>query len=78
MLDSNTLKTALKGDLTALFNECKDGEGLPEEEYADKLAGLIAARVVEHITANAAVSPGLDWKAGGQYPVAGSASGTIS
>jgi hypothetical protein len=78
MLDSNTLKTALKGDLITLFTECKEGEGITEDEYAEKLADLIATRVIEHITQNAAVAPGLDWIAGGQYPVAGSASGMVS
>jgi hypothetical protein len=76
-MNENTLKTVLKGDLIDLFEECKSEKGLSEEAYADKLAGIIAKRVVEHITTNAVVSPGTDWLAGG-YPVAGSASGTIS
>jgi hypothetical protein len=76
MLDVNALKGLLKSDLIALFNDCKSGDGLTEEVYADRMAEILA-QVVSYIKENAAVSPGTDWIAGGQYPVVGAPTGKV-
>jgi hypothetical protein len=76
-MNEDALKKALKDDLITLFADCKEGEGMAEEDYADNLAGIIAKRVIEHITKNAAITPGPDWLAGG-YKVTGGATGKVS
>jgi hypothetical protein len=76
VLDVDDLKGILKTDLTALYTDCKTGDGVSEEDFAGRMAGIIA-RVIPYITKNAAVFPGTDWIAGGQYPVAGGATGKV-
>jgi hypothetical protein len=76
MLDVNALKGLLKSDLRALYDDCKNGDGISDEAFADRMAEIIA-QVVSYIKENAAVSPGADWIAGGQYPVAGMPTGKV-
>jgi hypothetical protein len=40
------------------------------------MAGIIA-QIIPYIKDNASVAPGADWMAGGQYPVAGGATGRV-
>lgn len=55
MLNADTLKSKLKGDLVSLFDDATKSNGLTPEDYADRLAGIIASRVVAHLTDNAVV-----------------------
>ena len=66
-MNAALLKAAIMGDLTAVFTACENGSGLEGTDYADKIAGIIALRVVEHITANAEVQG----TAAGAIPVTG-------
>jgi hypothetical protein len=65
MLDVNALKGILKSDLIALFNDCKSGDGLTEEVYADRMAEILA-QVIPYIVDNAEVNPGIDVTGGTQ------------
>ena len=56
----------------------KDRLVITDEDFADLMARIIAEGVVGHIISAAQVSSGADWAAGGQYPVAGSATGKVS
>jgi hypothetical protein len=84
-LNAAVLKTAIKTDLVALFEVCNTGEGLSAQEYADRIAGIIASRVIEHFTVNGQVTTTVAGAATGaypvpgtQYPVTGAGNGTIS
>ena len=78
MLNESTLKSELKSDIQAIFDKCNGDEGMSAEEYADKMAEVIANRIVSHLKDCASVSPGTDRLAGGQYPVTGGATGKVS
>lgn len=59
MLDVNALQDLLKNDLILLYTDCKTGDGLTEEVYANRMAEIIA-QVVPYIKDNTAVLPGTD------------------
>ncbi len=63
MLNAESLATEIKADLVALFNETASGEGInpedygiPTEDYAERMANIIADRVIAHISQNAVVT----------------------
>jgi hypothetical protein len=76
-LNADTLKADLKTDLLSVFAACDAGSGISAEDYADRIAGVIASRVVKHITGNAKVTTTVTGSAG-PYGVTGSGSGTVS
>jgi hypothetical protein len=78
MLNETTLKADLRSDILALFEKCDRDEGMSGADYANEIAEVIAKRIVAHLKAYAAVSPGAEWVAGGQYPVTGGATGKVS
>jgi hypothetical protein len=69
-MDADELKGILQPELTALYTECAAGNGISDEDFAGKLAGIIS-RIVPYIQDKAEVPPAASWVAGGQYPVEG-------
>jgi hypothetical protein len=63
------LKSVIKPKLTALYQKCNTGAGISDDEFADEMAGIIAA-VVPYIQSSAQVPVGDLWAAG-SYPVQG-------
>lgn len=55
-LSETVLKTALKADLIALYNQAQAGDGVTADAFAESLADAIARNVVTHIKASATVT----------------------
>jgi hypothetical protein len=75
MLDSSTLKTMLKNDLVALYEDCNSGNGISDEDFADQMATTMV-KIMTYIKDNAKVSPGTGWQAG-PYTITGGSTGTV-
>jgi hypothetical protein len=80
-MDAAALKSDIKTGLVSIFNDCGTGEGLPPEEYADRIAETIAAKIIKHITEKAEVTTtvtGTVMIAGAPVTMAGTGTGKVS